>query len=262
MAPNPLPALITDELWWFSQQLLALAPGSLFGGIFAPKPGYHNTRANLLARPEWRNDYSIRLPADQRGPIDKAAAVDWTFPEAQQGDYRRIALYGGRVREAFNRRDPRLFGWREFLGQADLDSPPEGYDFATWTTRTPDNTHQWHDHFSVHREHVGNLAVMRGMLLVLGWTPPEEDDMANVYKTPQGFYVSNGVHRRGPIRTKSPYFQQATNGMAVVELEEEDRVAGAYASWDDYLDAVAGPVFPTAADHKHEAITTVGPATG
>lgn len=254
MDPNPLPTRITDELWWFSQQLLTLVPGTLFGGIYAPKAGYHNTRAALLANPAWRNDYSIRLPADKRGPDDKSAAVDWTFPEAQGGDYRRISLYGGRVRDAFNARDPRLAGWREVLIQADLDSPPEGYDFMSWSTRTPDNTHQWHGHFSVLREHVRNLSVMRGMLGVLGW----KEQTVNVYETPTGFFISNGIHRRGPIRTKSPYFQQATNGMARVVLTDADRIAGQYATWEDYLDAVAGPPHSSsaAAAHTH----SVGPS--
>lgn len=100
----------------------------------------------------------------------------------------------------------------------------------------------------------------------------QENDM-NVYKTPVGYFVSNGIFRRGPIRFKSPYFQQATAGMTVITLTEEQRVAGNYPTWESYLDSVAGHVFPAlvcncncdgggdGAAHTHEVSSTTGPAT-
>jgi hypothetical protein len=265
VATNPNPTRISDAWWWFMEQLVALSPGSINSGVYANKAGYHNTRDNLLSKLEWRNDYSIRLTADRRGPGDKASAGDWTFPEAQAGDFSRIRVYGARVRDAFNRRDPRLKGWREVLIQADTDLQAEGYDFQTWSTRTPDATHAWHGHFSELREHINSFDNKRNMLLVLGWKP-KGDHVANVYKTPNnGVWISNGVHRRGPIRGKNPWYQQATAGMTVVQLSEEDRVAGGYPTWDDYLNAVAGPVYVAGGSHSHTASTTsttvVGPAT-
>jgi hypothetical protein len=164
---NPNPARITDASWWFMQQLLALEPGTQNGGIYANKAGYHNARSNLQASPQWSNDYSIRLPADRRGPADKAAGYDWTFPEAQRGDYRRIMLYGRRIAVAFAGRDPRLAGWREVLVQADPDANAEGYDFVTWTTRTPDSSHLWHMHLSELRQFTEDRANKEAMLSVL-----------------------------------------------------------------------------------------------
>lgn len=99
-------------------------------------------------------------------------------------------------------------------------------------------------------------------------------DMANVYRTPVGYYVSDGLHRRGPIRTKAPYYGQTTTGMNLIELTEEQRVEGGYDTWDRYLDAVAGPSFPPlvcncncnegssgVSDHVHETSGTTGPPT-
>jgi hypothetical protein len=276
MKPNPDPGHITDEMWWFSQQLLALEPGTQFGGIFAPKAGYHNTRANLQTRPEWRGDYSIQLPADRRGPSDKSAAMDWTFPDAQAGNYERIRTYGARIADAFRRRDPRLTGWREVLIQADTDAPPEGFDFVTWTTRTPDDTHRWHGHFSCLREFVPSMKVMQGMLSVLGWKQPEEGDMATAYliesadpKYNGRYYLSTGVHRRGPIRATHniifPALASVPGGKdSAVKLTDAMRtsVSGGL-DWEQYLDAVAGPELKVTSGgaHTHEAVTTLSPSS-
>lgn len=184
MEPNPNPARITDASWWFMCQLLALEPSdSANAGIYANKAGYHNTRANLLARDEWRGDYSIRSAADKAGPPDKAAAYDWTIRSAQRGDYTTIMKYGRRVEAAFNARDPRLSGWREVLIQADPDLQAEGFDFQGWYRRTPDNTHLWHMHASELRVNTPDYRNKRALLSVLRgeslatWRANEEDDM-------------------------------------------------------------------------------------
>jgi len=268
VATNPDPGHISDALWWFWEQLHAMEPDTQLGGFYASKPGYHNTRANLLAKPEWRNDYSIQLSADKRGPADKSAALDWTFPEAHGGDYRRIAKYGARVRAAFSERDPQLTGWREVLGQSDTDLAPEGYDFVTWTTRQPDNTHRWHMHFSVLREFITSLPHMRNMLLVLGW----EDDVSDVsYKIQSTtdrngeVWVSNRIHRR-KLRSPGGIQTPARAGTTQVVLTDAMRLSvSATTDWDTYLDAVAGNEFPTltctcdcncGTAHSH----TIGPA--
>lgn len=166
MANNPNPVRVTDALWYFVESCLAMQPGTQNGGTYTDKPGYHNTRDNLY-RQGRTNDYSVRLAADKQGPGDKTAAFDWTFPDAQQGRYGTIVRYGARVREAFRRRDPRLFGWREVLIQADPDTSAEGFDFVSWTERTPDSSHLWHGHFSVLRQYLNDYAVMNGMLSIL-----------------------------------------------------------------------------------------------
>lgn len=167
MAKNPNPALITDALWHFAEACLAMQPGTEYGGIVATnQDGYHNTRNNLNNQGR-TNDYSIRLAADKAGPADKCAGFDWTFPDAQSGRYGTIVKYGERVRSAYWARDPRLNGWREVLIQADTDGDAEGYDFASWSERTPDSSHLWHAHFSVLRQYLNDMNVMNGMLSIL-----------------------------------------------------------------------------------------------
>jgi len=147
--------------------LLALEPGTQSGGMYAYKPGYHNTRGNLLAEPEWRNDYSIRDEEDKQGPADKCAAYDWTFPEAHAGNYGRIRLYTDRLQAAWERDDPRVSGWREALGQSDSDLLAEGYDFRYHRERTPDSSHLWHIHLSEDRGMVESWHNKQAMLSVL-----------------------------------------------------------------------------------------------
>jgi hypothetical protein len=192
VAQNPDVARITDPMWRFMEALLRLEPGTKNGGIYAYKAGYHNTRRNLLNHRDangdypWRNDYSIRLPEDRRGPDDKACAWDWTFPDAQAGRYATIIKYGDRIEAAFNARDPRLRGHREVLIQADPDTYAEGFDFVGWYRRTPDSSHLWHGHGSVLRAYVGEQWPYDNMLSILSgeslaaWRARTEDDMANV----------------------------------------------------------------------------------
>lgn len=165
MANNPNPGRITAALWYFRNSCLALQPGTRDGGITVEQPGYHGTRNWMVVnRP---NDYSIRYGPDKLGPGDKAAAFDWTFPDAQRGQYDTIIRYGGRVRTAHQSRDPRAYGFREVLIQADSDLSAEGYDFLLWSTRTPDGSHLWHAHFSVLRQYLNDYNAMNGMLSIL-----------------------------------------------------------------------------------------------
>lgn len=147
-------------------ELLVLESSTRNGGIFANKPGYHNTRANLIAQ-GLTNDYSIRDAVDKLGPSDKSAAYDWTFPEAQSGNYTKISKYGQRVKAAYNAKDPRLAGWREALGNIDTDGTAEGFDFRGWFQRTPDSSHAWHWHFSEDRAQVESYLNKRKMLSIL-----------------------------------------------------------------------------------------------
>lgn len=175
--PNPAPAVISAEMWRFRTYCLYIESGSqdVDSGIYANKPGYHNKRNALPS-----TDYSVRLPPDKEGPADKAAAFDWTFKTAQGGNYARILFYMDRIEAAFNRRDPRLYGFREVLGQADPDSNAEGFDFYHWTTRTPDDSHLWHIHFSKLRKYINDRLSYDAMLSILiGQSLSDwEDDVA------------------------------------------------------------------------------------
>lgn len=166
-ASNPR---ITAASAYFMYALVAMEPGTENSGIYANKPGYHGTRAENIARDQrdGDTDYSVEHALDSHGgPDDKAAAYDWTHRSAQSGNYASMRKYGARLRAAFDARDPRLYGWREALGQTDLDATPEGLDFDGWYTRTPDSTHAWHWHLSEHRRFVESMDNKECMLSVL-----------------------------------------------------------------------------------------------
>lgn len=150
-------------MWRLWDELHALEPGSQLGGIYANKSGYHNTRN---ANPP--GNYSVRDAQDRRGPADKAAAIDWTFPNAQRGDYRTIAKYCQRLMASGkDRNDPRLDGWREFYGQTDSDRAVEGWDCRYLREVTSDNSHLWHIHLSETRELVESWPNKDALLSVL-----------------------------------------------------------------------------------------------
>lgn len=167
MADAEASSRVTAASARFMNALVAMEPGTENSGIYANKPGYHGTRAENDARSGTGKDYSTRAPLDRLGPADKAAAYDWTFHSAQAGNYAAMAKYGDRLEAAFHARDPRLFGWREALGQTDLDKTPEGLDFQGWYTRTPDSTHSWHWHLSEVRAYVESWDNKACMLSVL-----------------------------------------------------------------------------------------------
>jgi hypothetical protein len=167
MADNPSPSYITDEMWWLWERLHELEPSTKLGGIYAAKSGYHNTgQANL---DHWPGNYSVRDIQDRRGAHwrDKASALDWTFPDAQAGHYATIAKYHGRFMAAARARDPRLAGWREAYGQADMDTAVEGWDIRKHQAVTSDRSHLWHIHFSEVREFVNSLINKQALLSVL-----------------------------------------------------------------------------------------------
>lgn len=153
-------------MWWLWEQLLALEPTSQLGGIYANKSGYHNTRAANAK--SWPGNYSIRDPEDKGGPADKAAAIDWSFPEAWSGDYTRIVKYSQRLmKSSVDPDDPRLDGWREWYGQADADSQVEGYDTRHLYPVSSDPSHLRHIHASEDRDKVEDYANKRAFLSVV-----------------------------------------------------------------------------------------------
>lgn len=166
MARNPNPQRITAAGWWFMEQLLALERGTVNGGIYANKSGYHNTRTSNNR--QWPGNYSVVDKTDKKGPPDKAAAYDWTFRDAQAQDYDTIIKYTNRLlKSAKDMDDPRLNGWREFYGQADADRQVEGWDTRYLRAATSDPSHLWHLHFSESREFVESRENKESMLSVL-----------------------------------------------------------------------------------------------
>jgi hypothetical protein len=161
---------ITRAHRWFVERLLAMEPGTQLGGTYTDKPGYHNMRRNLPS-----DDYSVRDAVDKQGPDNKCGATDWTFPTAQAGNYTLMVKYGKRMRASYDdRNDPRLNGWREALGQFDIDAPPEAIDFRGRYDRVPDDTHKWHWHYSETRANVESFDNKWALLTVLlGWTTAE-----------------------------------------------------------------------------------------
>jgi hypothetical protein len=143
-----------------------LEPTSKLGGVLARKPGYHNSRDHLPP-----DDYSVRFPADKLGPADEGSAIDWTFPDAQRGDYSTIKVYSRHLLNAGKNRDPRTQYFREFFGNADDDREVEGWDFTKGQPSTSDTSHLWHIHLSVHRKWINSVEAMRAMLSILGGEP-------------------------------------------------------------------------------------------
>lgn len=207
--PNPNPALQTQEMWEFAHLVMSLEPADFeFAGIYADKSGYHNTVTRNLAR--WPGTYSVKLSADLNGVRDKARALDIKSKQAASGAAPTImAKYGARMRAAAKAHDPRVQHWREILGQFDVDETPEAIDFQSTAERQPDDTHEWHFHWSILALFVALAEAYEGMLSVLYGESPASwsayarggDDMTFVAKVPLksgdlAVVVSTGVHCR------------------------------------------------------------------
>jgi peptidoglycan hydrolase-like protein with peptidoglycan-binding domain len=156
-------SLIATVLW---PGMHALEPKSKLGGILARKRGYHDTRKHhrQVGRTD---DYSIRMPLDLKGPDDEAAAIDWTFPDAQAGDFKTIRIYSARLLAAGRANDPRTYAMREFFGNADGDRDVEGWDFVRDEASSSDSSHLWHIHISVRRAYVNDKQAIDAILSIL-----------------------------------------------------------------------------------------------
>lgn len=166
---NPNPALITDAEHWLRERLEELEPASQHGGTYANKPGFHAPGKDNRA-----TNYSVRDKVNQSGPgWTHASAIDWTFPDAQRGDYKTIDKYTSRLwKSAHDPNDPRLdMVLFEFYGQADSDRDVEGYNEFREDSVTSDSSHLWHLHLSFLRSRCGDMWAMWALLTVLmGWT--------------------------------------------------------------------------------------------
>jgi hypothetical protein len=174
---------VTDAQRWFIDQLLDLEPGSedVDAGGYSHKPGYHDTVAHNDTRSGVGKDYSARDPEDRRGPLNRTRARDWTFRDAQAGNYADFAKYGDRLLAAHRANDPRLGGWREYLGRVStpvtvngVSTRRVGIDFRHRYLRIPDDSHDWHGHFSENTEQVESFWNKWALLTALaGWTVAE-----------------------------------------------------------------------------------------
>lgn len=197
--PNPNPSRMTDALWWLVCMRLLLEPGSQNGGTFADKPGSHNAGENLpnYGQGNSKTDHSIRDSFNRTGPWwrEYTAAHDWTFPDAQRGDYKTINKYTGRLIRSM--KDPNDLRPDDVyfytLGQIDGDRAVEGYNERDNVDQTGDDSHLWHRHDSFRRNAVGNFWMMwKALTIDMGWTyaewlrstqpeptptPPKEEDL-------------------------------------------------------------------------------------
>lgn len=157
---------ITEEHCRFINEVAKLEPadtGDLYP--YVRQAGYHGSRADNIALGR-TNDYSIRSADDKAGPSDKTAGFDWISEAARlRNDHTIMYRYASRIRDAYNRRDPRLRGWREWLTY--LDGKLIGYDFVGWYTRTPDSSHGMHHHLSKLRRYTTDWPSYAAMLSIL-----------------------------------------------------------------------------------------------
>lgn len=165
MAVNPNPTRISAEMWRFWEEFKKIEPTVKLGGIYANKPGYHNTRDAL----SWA-DYSCKLPEDRKGPGDKASAIDLTFPDAQAGDFKTIRKYSTRLlNSGKDLKDSRGNYLREFYGNVDGNQIVDGWDYHYVGPASSDSSHLWHIHLSFLRCNINNrvgydavLSILRG----------------------------------------------------------------------------------------------------
>lgn len=218
----------TEESRRFMEELLKLSPGSQNGGIYAPKIGYHNTRKANAAN--WPGNYSIIDTTDKKGPDDKSAGYDWTFPTAQGGNYAAISLFSKRlIASAKDLADPRLNNWREFYGQADTDLSVEGWDFRYGRAATSDSSHLWHIHLSESRAYVGSwenklvmLSVLRGESLA-EWL----GDEVKIVKSKQTglLWAVNGTSRYQFVSSAGLAAAKSVFGISDAEIKTVDELA-------------------------------------
>lgn len=180
---SPPNSFTTQAIWdlWLAVSR-ALGSKVKLGGIYANKPGYHNTRAQNSS-----GNYSVTLPLDKQGPSNKAAALDLTFPSASD-----MKLYTDRLRKAMQSRDPRMGSVKEFYGTLNgsvvYGLGKKSRDGAPYKT-SADKSHLWHIHISFFRADVENWNRLKGIAEVLigaslpssGNATIEEEDMFPKY---------------------------------------------------------------------------------
>lgn len=179
MRPNPNTGLITDEMWRFWSEFDQFDADHILdeevelSGIYADKPGYHNTVDRNQAR--WPGNYSIRYNLDLKGIQTKARAIDLTFKSAQSGDHDVIIKYTKRLFDAIERKDPRLYIngqpiLREAIGTLD-GKVALGYDTLSRVKTKRSLTHLWHIHLSIFATFINNWQALSQLLSVMKGEP-------------------------------------------------------------------------------------------
>ena len=293
MAGNPNPTHISDEMWWFVEEWERLESETVYAGSWGDfKPGYHCDYYTLKHHSGWQNDYSVQL-ADDQVPAPHAneklgAAVDITFPSAQNGNFTNIRRYSDRIRAAWKARDPRLKGWREVLcNSSDGDSGADGFDFTNWTERTPDDTHKWHIHFSCLRKYLRILDVFQAMMSILRgetlaqWLARKDEDMPRAFWSTKGYWLAQGgkiepindaddMAKVTEVYGNVNWPKSDTAGFPIPQLDLPVNQGGKGWTWDEIYRLLGRPYEPgdsgggggSLVDHSHSfaASGTSGPA--
>jgi len=195
---NPNPGLITNEMWrlWTDRPNLSWK----LGGIYANKPGYHNTvNANLK---NWPGNYSIELPLDLvKANRDKARAIDLTMTDSE------MVKWTKRMRNAaLDPSDTRLEAVKEFYGTLDNTNVfglSKDSTNGPWERSTADSTHLWHGHVSIFTTFVSNWVMLSPLLSVWGGETLEDWKVKTMFiqKGDTGQEVSYWQSLHNAIRT-------------------------------------------------------------
>lgn len=152
------PAHASPEMWKFWLAFKKLCPSCQLGGIFAPKPGYHNYFNALPG-----SDYSKQLPQDKvKANRNYSSAIDLTMSLENMKKYSSRLLKSGK-----DPKDPRGNYLREFYGNANGDQYVDGWDFQANCPSSSDSSHLWHIHISILRKHANNPRAFRALLSIL-----------------------------------------------------------------------------------------------
>lgn len=148
-------------VWTESQKFI---PGVQLGGIYAVKPGYHNTRNwNLVNNP---GDYSIELPPDLLGSGELAAAIDLTMSTAEMK--KRCAYLKNACLDPADYRTKYI---REFIGTLDGSNVycliHNSEDGAFSFSGGRDSSHLWHIHISFFRKYAADMTAAGAIVSVL-----------------------------------------------------------------------------------------------
>ena len=167
---------MTDAIQHLYDRLKAEGyPNAQLGGIYANKPGYHNTRNNLPG-----SDYSVQRADDQLGDGGWAAGLDITMHDP--ADMARLTQ---RLIDLTHARDGRVQVLREFLGTVDGHTVV-GMDVRDVRLITSDPSHLWHEHLSMYRRYAGDHAAMDALAdAILGDTQDTTEDDDEPITIPQ-----------------------------------------------------------------------------
>lgn len=232
---------ITEEMWYFWTEFKKIEPTVELGGIYADKPGYHNTRAGNSS-----TNYSVVLPEDKLGPSDKAAAIDLTFPNAQSGNYSTIAKYSSRLlKSGQDPNDNRGNYLREFYGNADFDNSVEGWDFYYVRSATSDTSHLWHIHISFLRKYVTSLTAMDSVLSILRGDPAQQQEEDMDLSDIVHLNTNGGVNYSSPTTTVEGVLSSTNLYVLLARNQASAAFAELKAELEEVKAALAALTLPT-----------------